>query len=332
MRKVSILIPHYRTFRTTASCIWNFKKYGLPIESEIVLCNNSPGHQSIRAITETSLGEGIKIVEGNANFPSHGQAYQKSYESCDGDWIFTAESDSFPTRMGWFNEYLKASVDYDYIGPEIPMGGGTYIHPAGALTHRGVIGAAEGWQANHKDWIFIPGAGAKLKTSDRGYHVVAHKEWLNDLPMVDSEMQKEIELWRNVGVWQEMRSFDEDTFDNYSQRIGVNNWEPIDGKYSYNKIGYEPGQWLSYFSQSHGFRCLKAPTHIEWMARQEGRQAAYSDVFGGFRHLWCGTVSRVSAKDLNPQVVSFKMDQEKKYFYELPEEITTQILEIEEES
>lgn len=329
MKKVSILIPSYKSFRWIAVCINQFKKFGLPVESEIIVCDNSPGHPSIKALTETSLGEGIKIVYGNPDFPSHGQGYQKAYESADGDYIFTAESDSFPTRMGWFDEYVKASASFDYIGPEMPMGGGTYIHPAGALTHRGVIHAAEEWQANHKDWAFVPGAGAKLKTSDRAYHVVVYKPWLEDLGLVDAELRKEINLWGNVGVWQEMRCFDEDTFENYMHRKGITNWEPVPNKFSYNKIGFEPGQWLSYFAQSHGFKCLKAPTYIHWMPGREGCQAEYSTVFGGFMHVWGGTVCHVSKKDMSHEVVASKKSKCDRYFHELNKDDRAKIEQLE---
>lgn len=332
MKKVSILIPSYKTFRWTAICINAFKQFGIPVESEVILCDNSPGHPSIKAITETSLGDGIKIVTGNPEFPSHGQGYQKSYESSDGDWIFTAESDSFPTRHGWFDEYLKASADFSFMGPEMPMGGGTYIHPAGALIRRKIIESAEGWQKENKNWVFIPGAGAKLKISDRGYHVVADEDWVGDLPLVDEQMRHEIELWRNVGAWQEMRCFDEDTFENYSERVGIKNWKPVPGKYAYKKIGFEPGQWLSYYCQSNGVRCLKTPTHIEWMPGHEGRQAAYSTVFGGFRHVWAGSVTMVSSENMSPDVVAFKRNMMNDYFQKLPQDVREKIEKLESEN
>lgn len=332
MKKVSILIPTFKTFRWTAICINAFKEFGIPVESEIILCDNSPGHPSIKAISETSLGEGINILAGDPEFPSHGQGYQKAYEHSDGDYIFTAESDSFPNRHGWFDEYIKASADFSFIGPEMPMGGGTYIHPAGALISRKSIEAAEQWQKAHTQWVFIPGAGAKLKLSDMGYHVVAHEDWLNDLPVVDEKMRHEIELWRNVGVWQEQRCFDTETFENYMLRNGIKNWEPIPGTMSYNKIGLEPGQWISYYCQSHGTRCLKAPTHIEWMPGHEGRQAAYSTVFGGFVHVWAGSVTMVSAENMSPEVVAFKRNMMNDYFQRLPQDVREKIEKLESEN
>lgn len=331
MTKIGILIPHYCTAKLTAVCVYFYKLFGTSVvDSEIVVCNNSIEHPSIRVLTETCLGDGVKIVQGNPEFRSHGLGYWKAYQLTDADWIFTSETDSFPIRHGWFDEYLKASVDCDFMGPDTPMGGGHYLHPAGAMVHRRVIEAAQRWQEAHRQWLFVPGAGAKLKTSDRGYHVVAHEDWLGDLPLVDEAMHHEIALWRDVGVWQEMRSFDEDSFDNYWERREILNWEPVAGKFAYNKIGYEPGQHLSYFAQKN-FRVKRLPRQIIWMNGMEGRQAAYTDIMGGFRHLWAGTVTKVSAKDMDPRVVSLKQSQVDEFFNQLPEDIRSKVLQIESE-
>jgi len=322
MKKVSIIISHFRTFRWTAICLHHFKKYTPPVDFEIIVCDNSPDHPSINAIKSTSLGDGVTFITGEKDFPSHGRGYDLSLKESTGDYIFCAETDSFPTMHGWFNEYIKASVDYDLIGPDVPQSSGRYIHPAGALINRTVIDAAEKWQKEHADWLFVPSAGMKLEVSDKCYHVVARKDYMKPF-MRDASIKSESDLWSRCGVFQEMRSFDEDSFDTYSQRTGITNWEPIEGKDAYLKIGYEPGQWLSYFASSHGFRVLAAPSHIEWMSGKEGRQAAYSTVFDGFRHVWCGTSAFMNG--IEPEVREFKMNQMNEYWNSIPAEIRSVI-------
>lgn len=332
MRRLSLIVPHFRTWRWTSICIHAFKKYGMLVDSEIIVCDNSPGHHSIKCLTETPLGDGVKIVSGEPDFTSHGRGYEKAYEIAAGDWIFTSETDSFPTRHGWFNEYIKASADCDMVGPEVPQSSGRYIHPAGCAVRRTVLDAAIAWQATHKDWLFVPGMAVALGTSNRPYHVVCSKVWLNsfahELPAYDSIMQA-VELWARCGPWQEMRSFDEDTFEDYGKRVGIKNFEPIHGKAFYNKIGYEAGQWLHYFAEKHGFRCVKAPSHIEWMIGREGGQAAYSNVFDGFRHIWAGSVVQVSPKDMDPAVVAYKNGVMNQMFNALPDSIRQPIEELE---
>lgn len=287
MKKVSIIIPHYKTPLWTAICVNAFKTYGMPIPSEIIVCDNSPGDSSIRSITETSLGAGVKVVSGRTDFPSHGMGYDIAVKHATGDWIFTSETDSFPTRHGWFDEYVKASANYDLIGPSVPQSSGRYIHPAGALVSRKILDAAAEWRKNHAEWAFVPSAAIQMGLSDRAYHVVCRSR------MVPDNLHAEAKLWANAGAWQEMRSFDEDSFDSYSSRQGIEHFEPT-GKDSYLKIGYEAGQWLHYFARHNGFRCMEAPSQIHWMPEHEWKQAAYSTVFDGFRHVWCGTMSTVS--------------------------------------
>lgn len=328
MTKVSILIPHFKTWRWTAACIWHFRTFGAPVDSEIILVNNSPGHPSIKAITETELGEGVKVVSGDPEFPSHGNGYDLAAKVATGDYFFTAETDSFPTRCGWFDEYVKAAGDgYDLIGPEIPQSAGRYIHPAGALMSRKVYDAALRWQKGHASWFFCPGAGIMMQVSDKGYHVVAHASELSRI-ISGSALEREVEQWAKVGPYQEMRSFDEDSFDTYPQRTGIQNFQPLHGKTIYLKIGYEAGQWLSYFAEAYGFRVLRAPVEIEWMAGHEGRQSAGSTVFGGFRHVWAGSVSNLP-NDLAPDVRAHKLAEQERWFSQLPEKLRNQIHDLE---
>lgn len=328
MRKVSIIIPTYKTWRWTAICIHAYKTYGVPVDSEIILVDNAPDSPMIQAITETELGDGVKVINGERDFSSHGRGYDLAYNESDGDWIFCSETDSFPTRHGWFDEYIKASSEYDLIGPEVPQSSGRYIHPAGSLYRREIIEKAKEWQKNHKNWIFCPGAAVELGTSSKGYHVVANKGWLGHQNF-SSELGDQIATWTRAGVFQEMRCFDEDTWESYPHRVSIVNWEPDPGKPAYNKIGFEAGQWLAYFAQSHGFKVLKAPTEIHWMPGHEGGQAAFSTVFGGYTHVWCGTVSNLP-NDIANDVRAFKLAKMNELFNQLPESVRVKIEFLEE--
>lgn len=329
MKLVSILIPHFKTWRWTSACIHLFKHYGFSLPYEIIVCDNSPGHPSIKCLTETELGEGVTIVDGQADFPSHGKGYFKAYQKAQGDWIFTAESDSFPTRHGWGEGYIKAAEHHDFIAPLMPMAAGAYGHPAGALVKRSVLDAHEAWRRDITDlgWVFIPGAAQALRLSDQGYHVVIHRDELarHSLPQdVDDNMR----LWaEDVGPWQEMRSFDDDSFKTYGQRRCIGAWSPIAGRDHHLRIGYEPGQHLWYFAKSHGVKCMEAPLHIEWMPGRTGQQASYSDVFGGFRHVWAGTSAFCDG--IPAHTKEHKMKQMNQYFAQLPEHIRTKVEELE---
>lgn len=329
MRKLSIIFSHWKTWKWTPITVHFFKKYQWPFEWELIIANNSVDHPSIRSITETELGEGVKIVQGEPDFPSHGRGNEIALHHATGSHVFFTESDAFPIQDNWFEPYIKHVADYDLIGPEIPQGSGRYIHPAGSLYNRQVFGYHKAWRDGIKDWLFCPDAAIELGLSNRPYHVVAHQDFLQSRNLSEGLLGR-IKLWERTEAMQEMRCFDEDTFENYMTRTGIQHWTPVEGKHAYLKIGFEAGQHVAYFAQSQGLRCLKAPTHIEWMAGHSGRQAAYSDVFGGFRHCWCGTSSYSDA--IAPDVRAFKMAQQDLYFSQLPESLRRDITLMEQSS
>lgn len=328
MKRISVLIPHYLSYRWIAACIWHFKQYPLSIDHELIVCDNSMGHPSIKALTETSLGEGVRVVSGDPDLPSHGHGYELCAAVADGDWFFTAENDSFPTRHGWFEQYVKdAGEGCELIGPLMPMASGRYIHPAGACVSRRAVDQAKAWQDRNKDWFHCNEAGLELKVSDWGCHVTAHKDWLQQKEMSDALAQK-IENWRKAEAWQEMRSFDTDTLQSYAGRIGITNWSPLPEKSYYLKIGYEAGQWLSYFCSSHGIKVKQSELHIEWMPGRHGRQASWSRVNGGFIHIWAGSSSLLNG--LDQSVKTHKAQQAEHWFGFLPENLRTEITLLEE--
>lgn len=328
MRKISILLPHFRAVKWLAIAVHALKRYEPDVPWELVVCNNSPGHPSIKILTETELGDGVKIVDGQADFPSHGKGLFFAYQAADplSDWIMTMESDSLPIRDNWSHEFIKASSRYDLIGPEMKMGGGTYIHPCGAIVRRSVLEEHAAWRKRYSDWKFCPGAAPSLGLHESGYHVVAHKDWLDgkDLP---ADVAANIKLWEpDVGPWQSMIEWDDDSFSNYWTRDGVTHWEPRKGMNWHLRIGLEPGCHLSWWAQAHGVKCLKAPTHVEWMKGKENAQASYSDVFSGFRHVWAGTSAFCNG--IPADTKAHKMAQMESYFSELPAHIQAKCLEL----
>lgn len=332
MRQLSILIPHFHTWRWTAICIHALATYGVPVPCEIILVDNSPGDPSIKAISETDLVKtpGLQIIPGDPNFTAHGQGYSIGYNHTDPESsdVFCMETDSFPVRGGWFDEYVKASATADLVGPEMKMGAGTYIHPAGALYRREIIEEAKKWQSKHYEWVFCPGAGSAFGVSDKACHVVAHNTWLAERA-IDPTLREAIEVWKRTGPFQEMRCFDEEGFENYMLRTRIQHLEPHGGKETYNKIGFEAGQFLSYFAEKRGFRVLRAPCEVEWMPGKAGQQAAFSRVFGGFLHVWAGSVSSIP-NGLADDVRAFKVKQCAEYFAQLPPELQRQITQLEQ--
>jgi hypothetical protein len=329
MKRLSILIPHYKSWKLLAICVHAFKRYEFPLPYEIIVCDNSPGHPSIKALTNTELGDGVKVVQGNPDLPSHAHGLELAYAASTGDAIFTTETDCFPTQDSWGNAFIKASSEYDYIAPYMELAGGIFGHPAGALVKRHVVESAQKWIDDHKDWVFVPSSATRLGTSDKGYHVVCLESWLNG-QYGSEEILKQVSIWKKSGPWQNMLSFDDDSFDSYWRRDGIKSWEPAEDRVWYNRIGYEPGQWLWYYVQHHNIPRLKAPFEITWMPGRENRQAASSVILGGMTHLWAGTSATV-VDGLEDEVKRFKREQVEHYFSQLPEKLRHDIELLEKE-
>lgn len=329
MKKAAILIPHFKSWKFLAICVHAFKKFQFPLEHEIVVCDNSPSHNSIRVLTDTRLGDGVKIVKGDVELPSHAHGLELALEQTDADWIFTAETDSFPIQDSWGNHWIKASADYDFIGPYMHLAGGKFVHPAGMGCSRSVLDAAQKWINEHKQWVFVPSSAITLGVSNRAYHVVCRESWFK-AKVQSLELERQIEIWKRSGPYQNMISFDDDSFDTYDQRGQIENFEPREGKNYHLRIGYEPGQWLSSFA-ARFFKVFHAPCQIQWMPGREGRQAAYSDIFGAFRHIWAGTSATV-VEGLEDEVKRFKRRQMEECWLSVPEDIRAHIEKLEEQN
>lgn len=329
MKKAAILIPHYKSWKLLAICIEAFKRFQFPLEHDIVVCDNSVGHPSIKVLAETELGDGVKIVNGDPQLPSHAHGLELALEATDADWIFSTESDCWPIQDSWGSHWVKASADYDFIGPYMHLAGGKFVHPAAMMCSRDVLNAAEKWiEKQREEWDFVPAAGISLGVSDKAYHVVAKKNFIKSKGPSDS-MLNEIENWRKAGPYQNMISFEDDSFSNYDQRGNIQNWEPQEGREWHLRIGYEPGQFLSSFA-ARFFKVFHAPCEIQWMSGRVGQQAAYSDIFGAVRHLWAGTSATV-VDGLEDEVKRFKREQVNHYFSLLPENIRMEVEKLEKE-
>lgn len=326
MKSISVLCAHYKNWKWLPIAIHSLRQYGFSgIPFEILVCDNSPHHPSIKTLTETELGKEVKIIQGDPDLPSHGQGYSLCYEQAGGSHLFTIETDSYAMRHGWFEPYIKASVNYDYIGPRMALAGGNFIHPCGALCSRDVVERAKLWRKDHASWIQAQGAAITLGLSDQAYHVTIHQDLLAQ-KVVPIELTRSIDTWKKAGPWQCMDSFDDDSFKTYGQRKEIAHWSPHGSMY-HLRIGYEPGQHLAYFADKYA-RTFAAPHRVDWIPGWEGRQAAQSVIFDGLCHAWAGT-SAVDCEGLHETVRSFKRKQMEECFLQLPEGLRQEILELE---
>jgi hypothetical protein len=139
------VVPHAFTSRWTAITVAALKKHKNVADFDILMVDCSPGHPSIRTITETSLGEGVKVIDPPApNIAGHQVALDQAIDLVETPWYVAFETDVRVLRDGWL-DWLLSFVKDDYVA----MVGWNwasdaddsrhYISPAGALYRTSVL-------------------------------------------------------------------------------------------------------------------------------------------------------------------------------------------------
>ena len=62
------------------------------------------------------------------------------------------------------------------------------------------------------------------------------------------------------------------------------------------RVGYEPSQFMSYFSEATQKKICYVPTETKWLPNRENQQQEYTQMENGFRHIWAGS-SYLDMKD-----------------------------------
>lgn len=140
MAKGTVVIPHAFTTKWSQIAVASLKNHRNEADFDILVVDCSPGHPSIKGISETRLGEGVKIVDPPApNIAGHQVALDMAIDLVETPWFIAWETDVRVMRDGWFDWALSFIKD-DYCA----MAGWYwateglddfrhYISPAGAL-------------------------------------------------------------------------------------------------------------------------------------------------------------------------------------------------------
>src|SRR3972149_576172 len=103
-KKALIVIPHSRTTKWLQIVIASIKQFKNNAKFDVMVVNNSPvGDQSLKGITETELGDGIRIEE-NQYVRAHAGALDYALSIIDENeypYFFAAETDCRALRNGW---------------------------------------------------------------------------------------------------------------------------------------------------------------------------------------------------------------------------------------
>lgn len=322
--KITILLPHYKTFKMTAYALSKLIEYKGKHEVDIIVIDNCPSDSSGKELRE--MFPRVSFIDyPEGKMQSHGIAFDFVIPVVTTEWFLTIESDSFPTKPDWLDYYediIKGG--YDGGGSLLTLSGGQYMHPAGALYNKKVWMDAK-WYCNEIRYAYLPNIAMKegfpchLMVSDRMFsdfcknpknYVEIHHSYEGNTALMISEKASGYEPVTNpfhngMGQFQE-------TFSTYAQRNIKTDPDGIilrnDEDFIY-RMGYEPGQWFCYYMISTGRKLFYIPTKTKWMKNREGQQQEYTINEAGFKHLWGVSAYKDCTAEELKDIIEFKAKQ-----------------------
>jgi len=328
---ISILIPHFKS-KITAFSVAKFLEYGEG-KVDVVVIDNSYPHKSIDYLLP--FRDQITIISNTSDqISSHGIAYDMVIPNLKNDWFITAESDSFPTKeyVGYYSNLIEKG--YDAAGSKLKLSGGEFIHVCGSLYNFDLWTDAKRYCSN-MPYTYFPNM-----SSFHGFdsHLMIHDDILNAvlaepedyIELGSSYKPYSAELALKKAHWYKpvVGPFHNGCGNNheYLQTYGLRTTESeakhvlLDNKLKLiNRIGAEPGQWLSWYMKACDKKVFEIPTEIKWMANRENEQQEYTLNEAGLCHIWAGSSFLDMKGGPMNDVYEFKYNQIEQLYNSLPE-------------
>lgn len=116
-KKIVVAIPHSHSWFWTATCVASLKR-NLPkaegCEVDVVVIDNSPWSPAIRTISNTVLGDDVKIVQNYKSNRFHASALDCIVERMDFHYLMALETDVMALRPGWLQWFLDQMKETDF--------------------------------------------------------------------------------------------------------------------------------------------------------------------------------------------------------------------------
>ena len=275
--KFSIIIPHYKVGKMTAYTISQIQKLKGKHKVNIIVVDNSNGEGTEYIPADSN----VLIVNYPTNLmQSHGIAFDYALQNIPNisEYFITLESDSFPTQDNWLDYYVDLITQgYEMAGSRLRLSGGEYLHPAGAMYKKSNwCEAMDLVEAYNKIYKYNPNSIVKPEFA---YHGMESKG-------VQDENYKPIAQ----GVFHQGQGFKDEYLATYGQRTIYSEMDSIhipgECAFNYQRVGYEPGQWFSYWHYAMGKKVKQIDTEIEWMPNRVNQQQEYTLTSNGVKHLW----------------------------------------------
>lgn len=332
MNGITILIPHFKS-KITAYSVAKFIEYAEGEDVEIVVIDNSYPDESIKYLTP--FLDKIKIFTFNlSTISSHGIAYDRAVPEIENNWFITAESDSFPVAP--YLSYYKSLIGngYDAAGSKLKLSGGEFVHVCGGLYNKALWRDAKKY-CDKISYTYFPNM-SRFHGFDS--HLMVHNDILNDflsepedyIELSDSYKPYSAELAVKKADWYKpvvnpfhngcgnnneyLKTFGQRTIESEAKNVLLDNKHKL-----VNRIGAEPGQWLSWYMAASEMNVFEIPTEIKWMANREYQQQEYTLNEAGIKHIWAGSSYLDMKGTAMNDVYEFKHNQIEELYNSLPE-------------
>lgn len=285
----------------TAYCVSQFLKYKGEHDLKIFISNNSPGHESINYLSP--FKDQIIVIDHPKDIMhSHGTSLDRLVPLIDTDYFITAETDSFPVEERYLDYYENLIKDHIELAASIlELSGGTYGHPCGALYKKTLWEEANSF-ADKTPFSYFP---AMSMWKSFPCHLMVHNDII-DLFLENPEdyielaegykpysaqlaLEKRNAYIPTVGAFHNGMGGNQEELATYGSRDFISECPSVllnkAGKVI-NRMGYEPGQFLSYYAFARGKKMFQIPTETKWYAGMEHRQQEYTLTANGIKHLW----------------------------------------------
>ena len=108
-KKVTILIVNFKTLGLIKRAVEAIREMTNKDDYEIIVFDNGSNDESLEYL-RSCVGDDLQLVENSTNI-GHGRALDKISKLVRTPYIFTMDSDAYPTSSEWLNHYLSKMTD-----------------------------------------------------------------------------------------------------------------------------------------------------------------------------------------------------------------------------
>lgn len=282
MKTATVVIPQGWATRWLQICVSALKAHRNEADFDILVIDNSPGHDSIKGLTETRLGNGVGVITPpDPNLAGHQIALDMAIDMVKTPWFVAFETDVQILRDGWL-DWMLSFVKDDYVALVGWLWGlpgvddsRHYISPAGALYRTRILKLLKEECLRNNDLACC-----------YGWNMDKRIDFMKEYPHTAGKLIP-MGQW---GPFSESRGFG----NVYPYAKDRDVWCPEPGNWIYNRLKM---QW----------ECVHLPGKmLENDANIPGIPHKYtyvgpSDEDAYFRHYWGGSVSHNFEKHKIPQ-------------------------------